>query len=174
MPKYLVFVALTVFLVFAIRYFYFRPILGYGEACPEFKCQNIQGKELSLSSFKGKYVVLDFWGGWCDPCRAENPILRMFYEQYKDAKFNSAEGIDFLSVALERNRDQAIAAIEKDGLIWPNQVIQEDRMNSDMAVKFGVKEIPSKFLISPEGKILLVNPDFKELDDYLAKNRLKN
>ena len=47
-------------------------------------------------------------------------------------------------------------------------------MNSDMAVKFGVKEIPSKFLISPEGKILLVNPDFKELDDYLAKNRLKN
>ncbi|MBK9994153.1 MAG: TlpA family protein disulfide reductase [Saprospiraceae bacterium] len=174
MIKLLGYIAFGLFLAFMVRYFYFKPMMGFGETAPDFKIDDIHGSPIELSNFSGKYLLLDFWGSWCAPCRAENPIMVMLYDRYKSSQFKTASGIDFMSVALERNKEQALQAIQNDGLNWPKQVIQEERMSSSMALLYGVKEIPSKFLISPNGKILLVNPDFKELDDYLAKELLKN
>ena len=149
-------------------------MLGFGENCPEFQAQTLSGKEISLANFKGKYLILDFWGSWCGPCRRDNKIMVLFYEKYKEQTFKNAKGLSILSIALETDKNDAITAIEEDGLIWEEHVIETLKMMSPIAIKFGVREIPQKFLISADGKILLTNPDFKELDDYLAHQMVKN
>lgn len=149
-------------------------MLGYGEIAPDFKSQLNNGREISLQDYRGKYVLLDFWGSWCGPCRKENPILVMFHNRYRDSKFKHGDGLTIVSVALEKNKESALAAIEKDGLIWSDHIIETQLMNSPMAQLYGVRQIPSKFLISSDGKILLTNPDVKELDDFLAKDLFKN
>lgn len=157
-----------------VRYFYFKPMLVFGEDAPAFTTMDINGQNINLSDYKGYYLLLDFWGSWCAPCRRENPILAMMYDKYKDRKFKSASGIKFLSVALEQDRESALKAIEKDGLAWPGHIVETQMLNSPMANIFGIKQVPTKFLIGPSGKIILSDPDIKELDDYLAKDRPAN
>lgn len=172
--KWFISLAIIIVIILLIRYFYFRPILGFGEACPSFNAESINGNQINLEKFKGKYLILDFWGSWCGPCRRDNQIMVLFYEKYREQKFKTANGLSILSVALEKDKQDALDAIEQDGLIWPDHIVQTLKMMSSMALTFGVKEIPQKFLISPDGKILLTNPDFKELDDYLAHQVAKN
>jgi|JI10StandDraft_1071094.scaffolds.fasta_scaffold06094_11 thiol-disulfide isomerase/thioredoxin len=157
-----------------VRYFYFKPMLVFGEDAPSFTTADINGQNISLSDYRGYYLLLDFWGSWCAPCRRENPILAMMYDKYKDRKFKSASGIKFLSVALEQDRESALKAIEKDGLVWPGHIVETQMLKSPMASIFGIKQVPTKFLIGPGGKIILSDPDIKELDDYLAKDRPAN
>ncbi|MFZ1515460.1 MAG: TlpA disulfide reductase family protein [Saprospiraceae bacterium] len=154
-----------------VRYFYFKPMLVFGEDSPTFTAQDVNGKNISLKDYQGYYLLIDFWGSWCAPCRRENPILAMMYDKYKDRNFKSASGIKFLSIALEKDRESALNAIAKDGLVWPDHIIETQMLKSPMAILFGIKQVPTKFLIGPNGKIILSDPDIKELDDYLAKDR---
>lgn len=157
-----------------IRYFYFLPKLVFGEQAPAFSEKSIHDTVITLDKYKGKYLVLDFWGSWCGPCRRENKILPFLYSRYREAQFKNAHGLDILNVALENNVEAAINAIEADLLVWPDHIIQTDMMNSSLAKLYGIKQIPYKFLIGPDSKIILSNPDIKELDDYLAHNLKKN
>ncbi|NOT35846.1 MAG: TlpA family protein disulfide reductase [Saprospiraceae bacterium] len=157
-----------------IRYFYFAPKLVFGEPAPSFEEKSIHDSIINLDKYKGRYLLIDFWGSWCNPCRRENIVLPLFYSRYKDAKFKNADGLSILNIALENKHEAGLNAIQSDKLDWPDHIIQIEMMNSSLPKLFGIKQIPFKYLIGPDSKILLSNPDFKELDDFLAHNLSKN
>ncbi len=120
-----------------------------GVEAPDFTLNDVSGKPVKLSDFRGKYVLLDFWASWCGPCRRENPNLLKAYSQYKD------KGFTILGVALDKetDREKWLKAIETDGLTWP-QVSDLKYWNSDVAKLYDVKALPMNFLIDRQGKIV--------------------
>ena len=136
---------------------------GEGDKAPNFKAKLVDGTSFHLSDLKGKYVLLDFWGSWCGPCRKENRELVRFYNLHKDE-------ITIVSVALEKNDANWKAASKIDGIVWKHQIVQIKSMVflSDIAQKYGVSSIPTKLLISPEG-ILLGEKSFDEIEDIISE-----
>jgi thiol-disulfide isomerase/thioredoxin len=174
MYRYFFWIAAAVIFGYLIYYFFFKSTLVFGQAAPYFESTNINGQHIYLKQFKGKYLLIDFWGSWCVPCRKENPIMLMMYNKYKNKPYKSASGIEFLSVALDANDTEARTAIKKDELVWPNQIIEKEQLNSPIAKLYNVSYIPMKYLIGPDQIIMLVNPNIRELDDFLAYQVLKN
>lgn len=122
-----------------------------GRQSIDFTLLNTKGKKVSLSDYRGKLVLLDFWASWCGPCRKENPNVVEAYEKYKKDKFKNAKGFTVLSVSLDRNEKAWKRAIESDGLKWEGHVW--DKV-SKVTKKYAVRSIPYPFLIDGEGKII--------------------
>jgi peroxiredoxin len=122
---------------------------GIGATAMDFTQNDTLGKAVTLSAFRGKYVLLDFWASWCVPCRAENPNVVSAYAQYH------AKGFDILSVSLDRpgDKDKWLSAIHADGLTW-TQVSDLQFWNNTVAKEYGITSIPQNFLIDPSGKII--------------------
>lgn len=118
-----------------------------GNTAPEITLPGMDGKEVSLSSFKGKYVLLDFWASWCGPCRRENPNVVEAFNKFKDKNFT------VLGVSLDNDKEKWEAAIEKDNLTWTH-ISDLKGWESVAARVYGIESIPSNFLIGPDGKIL--------------------
>ncbi|MDT3405311.1 TlpA disulfide reductase family protein [Mucilaginibacter terrae] len=118
-----------------------------GVQAPEFTQNNVEGKPVSLSSLKGKYVLIEFWASWCAPCRAGNPNLVKQYELYKD------KGFEIISVSLDNVKDRWIDAIKKDGLPWL-QVSDLKGWNNAVGRLYGVRAVPQSFLLDKEGKVI--------------------
>lgn len=137
-----------------------------GNSAPDFDATLIDGNPFSLSDLRGKYVLLDFWGSWCPPCRKDNPNLVSLYEQ-----FNS-RGFEIVSIALEKNDKTWKKAIAKDGLIWPYHILRTSRLVATdvVALKYQVTDLPSKFLIDPKGEIVGVNLSKSEITNLLNTN----
>ena len=133
-----------------------------GSVAPDFTLPDVDGNPVSLSSFRGKYVLVDFWAAWCPDCRKENPNIVAAWEKYKDKNFA------VLGVSLDRKRDQWLAAIEKDGLKW-TQVSDLKYWSSDAAVLYCIRWIPMSFLIDPEGKIVAIGLEGEELHNKLEE-----
>jgi peroxiredoxin len=135
-----------------------------GNLAIDFTSRNTMGKTVSLSSFKGKYVLVDFWASWCGPCRMENPNVVEAYKKYR------SKGFEILGVSLdeEKSKDKWLQAIKKDELTWP-QVSDLKGFESDAAIKYGVKAIPANFLIDPNGIIVAKNLRGEGLDNKLAE-----
>ena len=134
---------------------------GAGDNAPNFEATLVDGTEFQLSDLRGQYVLLDFWGSWCGPCRRENPNLVQFYKDHKDE-------VTIVSIALEKNNDYWKHAIMKDGLEWKYHIVEVGRFvfTSGIAKKFGVSAIPTKILISPEG-IILEAESFEEIAEII-------
>lgn len=135
-----------------------------GKTAPDFTLNTSDGQPISLSSYRGKYVLLDFWASWCAPCRAESPTVKGVYNLYKDS------GFDVLGVSLDLapSKPQWIAAIKQDGLTWA-QVSDLKGFDSDIAIKYGVHSIPANFLIDPSGKIIASNLRGYELEQKMKQ-----
>lgn len=157
----------VLFLGFVLNYIYRLPKFGDGEIAPQFTATLIDGSEFSLEDLKGNYVLLDFWGSWCAPCRRENPSIVELQNSFSDTKFSDAQGFKVVSVAIETNEKRWKRAIEKDGLIWKYHIAQLDRFQSPIALQYGVKEIPTKYLIGPKGNILSVNESPEKIAAFL-------
>jgi peroxiredoxin len=135
--------------------------LSVGQVAPEITLPNPDGELVSLSSLRGKYVLIDFWAGWCRPCREENPNVVRLYNQYKE------QGFEVFGVSLDRTREAWVKAIEDDKLTW-TQVSDLQYFNSAAAALYQINAIPATYMIDPEGKIIA-----KDLRGPSLENKLK-
>jgi peroxiredoxin len=135
-----------------------------GSMAPDFTQNDVNGTPVKLSSFRGKYVLLDFWASWCGPCRQENPNVVRAYNKYKDKNFT------ILGVSLDRPDGKADwqKAIKTDGLTW-TQVSDLKYGDNEAAILYYVQAIPANFLLDPTGKIIAKNLRGSDLDDKLAE-----
>lgn len=158
-----IYIALAIALFFMARYFYFNPNYVYGENLPPIEVELIDGGRLDQESLKGNIVLIDFWGSWCGPCRRESPDLVKLYKDYHLKKYQNANHFEIFSIAIETDKRRWKAAIQKDGLIWPWHYSSLSRFDDPLAQEFGVRQIPSKFLVDENGMIISVNPTFEEI-----------
>lgn len=121
-----------------------------GQVAPDFTLPDPSGKMISLSSFRGKYVLVDFWASWCGPCRQENPNVVKAYQQYKGKNFT------ILGVSLDKTKDKWQEAIKADGLAW-NHVSDLKFWDSAVVPLYGLNAIPTNFLLDPQGKVIAAN-----------------
>lgn len=135
-----------------------------GQYALEFTQNDTIGKPVSLTSLKGKYLLVDFWASWCGPCRAENPNVVKAFDKYK------GKGFHILSVSLDQPgaKDKWLNAIHDDGMPWTH-VSDLKYWQNEVAQLYGIQAIPQNLLLDPTGKIVAKNLRGKTLEEKLAQ-----
>jgi thiol-disulfide isomerase/thioredoxin len=128
----------------------------------DFTQNDTSGNPISLSSFRGKYVLVDFWASWCGPCRKENPAIVQTFHKYKEKNFS------IIGVSFDNSKNAWLQAIRKDGLNWTNVSDLKFFVNA-VGRLYGITSIPSNFLVDPNGKIIAKDIKGKDLDSVLFR-----
>lgn len=132
-----------------------------GKAAPDFTLPDVNGKPVSLNSFKGKYVLVDFWASWCKPCRIENPNVVAAYNKFKDKNFT------ILGVSLDENKEAWLNAIKADNLTWPH-VSDLKQWDSMVIPLYQFEGIPYNVLLDPQGNVIAEGLRGSDLEAKLA------
>jgi len=137
---------------------------GIGKFAMDFTQNDTLGNPVMLSSFRGKYILIDFWASWCGPCRAENPNVVKAFDKYKE------KGFHILSVSLDQPnaKDKWIKAIHDDKMAWTH-VSDLLYWKNAVAVQYGIQAIPQNLLLDPQGKIIAKNLRGEDLDKKLEE-----
>jgi len=137
-----------------------------GQNAADLSLPDLTGKMVSLSEFKGKVVLLDFWASWCGPCRHNNPRLVKLYNKYHD------KGLEIYGVSLDEDMKSWKKAVHSDKLSWV-QVIDDKGWEATSIATYGIDFIPSSFLIDRNGVIRTINAEGSELENSV-KDLLKD
>ncbi|OQP51366.1 hypothetical protein A4H97_27720 [Niastella yeongjuensis] len=137
-------------------------VMEVGVMALPFTQNDPEGNPISLSSFKGKYVLVDFWASWCSPCRLENPNVVKAYNAYHE------KGLEILSVSLDKNKEAWVNAIKKDGMPW-NHVSDLKFWKNEVAVMYGINAVPQNMLLDKSGRIIAKNLRGDALSAKLAE-----
>jgi peroxiredoxin len=145
--------------------------VAVGKPAVDFALNDTTGNPISISSFKGKYLLIDFWASWCTPCRVENPNVVKLYNDYKD------KGFEIIGVSFDEKRENWINAIHKDNLTWPH-VSDLKGWSSAAGKLYGINSIPATVLIDPEGTIVAKNLRGdalrQKLEELIAQEQLNS
>ncbi len=133
-----------------------------GDMAPEITMPDTDGKMFSLSSLRGKYVLVDFWASWCGPCRGENPTVVKAYNKYSNKNFT------ILGVSLDKKKEAWLEAIQKDGLVWKH-ISDLKQWDSEAQKLYQFEGIPYNVLVDPQGKILATSLRGEDLEGKLAE-----
>lgn len=136
--------------------------LAIGNDAPDIVMNTPTGEVLSLSSLRGKIVLIDFWASWCKPCRMENPNVVKLYAKYKD------KGFEILGVSLDKEKEAWVQAIKDDNLTWKH-VSDLSFWNSAVVKLYNIKGVPYTVLVDKEGKIIAKGLRGQELEQKLEE-----
>lgn len=127
-----------------------------GEAIPSITLKSTTNNEVEITSFKGKYVLVDFWASWCAPCRLGNKKLVKLHNEL------SSSTIEIIGISIDTDATKWLKAIEKDKIKF-TQLIDPNGFDANTAIQFGVEELPSKYLFNPDGILIAKNPSEDEI-----------
>jgi thiol-disulfide isomerase/thioredoxin len=165
MPGRKIFIPLLILAVyFGGRAWYFTPSVGAQELAKDFTAQRSDGQSFALSDLKGDYVLLDFWGSWCGPCRRESPALVNLHQKLQGE-------LTIVSIAIEKDSSRWQRARTQDARLWPHQVMDQTTslkfLGGEVASLYGVNQVPTNFLIDPEGYVVGVNVPLNDIPDMI-------
>lgn len=128
-----------------------------GKPAPDFTTRDLNGREVKLSDFRGQYVLLDFWASWCRPCRQRAAELKAIYDQLQ------ARGITVCGLSMDEDKAQWTKATREDGIVWTNTGELKSFKENTIAADYKVSQLPTMFLIDPEGVVAMQNPEIEDL-----------
>lgn len=128
-----------------------------GQKAPDISLQDTSGQMVSLSSLKGKVVLIDFWASWCAPCRKNTPKLHALYEKYQE------QGFEIFGVSIDEEAHSWKVAIGHDAMAWV-QVNDPKGWDAASALSYGVEAIPAYIILDRQGVVQRVNPQFRQME----------
>jgi peroxiredoxin len=151
---------LSVLLVLSVVIGYAQPKIG--DMAPEIQLKNAAGKEVSLTAYKGSYVLVDFWASWCAPCRKSNKQLGPLYDLYRK------KGFEIFGISLDEEEAAWKKAIAADKINWV-QTRQEGGWNAPVALAWGIEQLPTAYLLDKTGRIISIDPSAGEVESVLRQ-----
>lgn len=145
---------------------YATEMLKPGTAAPEFTLDDPEGKSYSLSSFQGRYVLLDFWASWCPDCRKDIPEVKRLHDLY-------GEQVQFVSISFDRKREDWLKYIDTNQMNWLQLEALQKEINAEMYKRYSIGWIPALYLIDDKGNIVLSTVMIEKVAKMLEDLNLK-
>lgn len=162
--KILNFALLVLVVILIGNYFYRLPRYSKGNILPE----NQKNLLLQTDTSDAEAYLIHFWASWCTPCRKENKKLVDTYKGFVNQSDSSRLAtFEIISIALERKEGGAVHAIVRDSLFWPRHIVETNGFQSPLALSFGVRKIPTTYLVDKDMKVIYTNPSPKQLSRFL-------
>jgi peroxiredoxin len=136
--------------------------INVGDSIPSITLKSSSNKDINITSFKGKHILIDFWASWCAPCRLGNKKLVKLYNEV------SSDKIEIIGISIDTDVNKWLKAVEKDKIKF-TQLIDSKGFDAETAVQFGVDELPSKYLFNQEGILIAKNPTEEEIIKLIEK-----
>jgi thiol-disulfide isomerase/thioredoxin len=155
------------------NYVYRLPKFSNKQVAPTFNEVGLEGDTISFDSTNNSYVLLHFWATWCAPCMKKLPLLSKLYASQVDEFYQDSARFRIISIALDNNEVRLKEVIQKFGLSWSDHIMESNAFDGKLTKLYGVRKIPTMYLIGKDNKIILVNPDLSEITEFLQSQALK-